>query len=131
MIEMIAPNIWHVTHHFVAMGLAISSRMTIVRLAAGGLWLHSPVPLSRDDMAEIAQLGEVQYIVAPNKMHHLFVVECLAAFPRAQLFGAPGLLAKRPDLKDMQELRPSVEPDWAHDLDQIFFAGMPLGNETV
>lgn len=131
MLQAIAPNIWHVQHRFVASGLRISSRMTVVRLANGGLWLHSPVPLSAELHKQLAALGTVEFIVAPNKMHHLFAAECLAAFPDAKLYGAPGLRAKRPDLTGLIELSPVVEKAWRDELEQLFFDGIPAGNESV
>jgi hypothetical protein len=131
MLKKIAPNIWHTQHTFVANGIRASSRMTVVRLHDGCLWLHSPVPISAELKAEITALGEVKHVVAPSKMHHLFVADCMAAFPQAKLFCAPGLQVKRPDLQGMQELKPVAEPSWQEDLEQVFFAGMPLVNETV
>ena len=131
MLKAIAPDIWHLQHDFVASGLRVSSRMTVVRLHDSSLWLHSPVPLSTEVRSELATLGEVRYIVAPSKTHHLFASECLAAFPGATLFGAPGLRQKRPDLTAMRELSRVVEPEWAEDFDQVFFDGIPLGNETI
>lgn len=131
MLQAIASNIWHLQHTFKAGGMRVSSRMTVVRLQGGKLWLHSPVPLSAEVRAQLSTLGEVAFIVAPNRYHHLFVADCLAAFPQARLFGAPGLPAKRPDLQGMMALKPAIEPEWQEDLEQVFFAGIPLGNETV
>jgi hypothetical protein len=131
MLKAIAPDIWHVQHNFTANGLPVSSRMTIVRLSNGGLWLHSPVPLDAHDRAHIDALGKVEYIVAPSKTHHLFVSDCLAGFPGAKLYGAPGLSVKRPDLANMTELIPGAGREWSNDLEEIFFDGIPLGNETV
>ncbi len=132
MLQPIAPNIWHTTHEFTSTGMRITSRMTVVRLGDGMLWLHSPVAISAALKAELQALGEVAYVVAPNKMHHLFVQDCLAAFPNAKLFGAPGLRKKRPDLTSLQELNAAgTTPPWQKDLDQVFFDGIPLGNETV
>lgn len=131
MLTAIAPDIWHLPHNFTAIGLPVSSRMTVVRLKTGGLWLHSPVPLSVGDRADLEALGQVAYIVAPSKTHHLFAAECSAAFPKAIHFGAPGLSIKRPDLAGMTELAPVAGPEWRDDLDQIFFDGIPFGNETV
>jgi hypothetical protein len=131
MLKAIAPDIWHVQHNFKANGLPVSSRMTIVRLGNGGLWLHSPVLLSSDDRAQIEALGKVQYIVAPSKTHHLFVSDCIAHFPNAKLFGAPGLSAKRPDLVYMTELVPAMQREWSSELEEVFFDGIPFGNETV
>lgn len=131
MLTAIAPSIWHMQHEFIANGLPVSSRMTVVRLKNASLWLHSPIPLPPELRARLSALGDVQYVVAPNKTHHLFASEAVAAFPRAKLYGAPGLSAKRADLKGMIELGSSVEPEWEEDLDQVFFDGIPFGNETV
>lgn len=131
MLKEITTDLWHVQHDFVANGLRVSSRMTVVRLRDGALWLHSPVPLSNDVRAQLAALGPVRYIVAPSKVHHLFAGECHALFPEATLFGAPGLAHKRPDLAGMRMLGRAAEPEWAHDLEQVFFDGIPLGNESV
>lgn len=131
MLKTITSNLWHLQHDFVAGGLRVSSRMTVVRFKDSSLWLHSPVPLSAEVRAQLAALGTVRYIVAPSKAHHLFAGECAAAFPEAKLYGAPGLAQKRPDLKNMRELSRSVEPEWQEDLDQIFFDGIPFGNESV
>lgn len=131
MLQNIAPNIWHTQHNFVVNGLSVSSRMTVVRLQDGRLWLHSPVPITTELKAELIALGEVAYVVAPSKMHYLFAADCMTAFPQATLFGAPGLQAKRPDLQGMRELQAVAELAWRQDLEQLFFAGMPLVNETV
>lgn len=131
MLQPIAPDIWHMQHPFVAGGIRITSRMTVVRLSSGGLWLHSPVPMPTLARAQMQKLGEVKFIVAPNKMHHLFAKDYVAAYPQAQLFGAPGLPAKRPDLSTMRELGRSAEPAWQPDFEQVFFDGIPIGNETA
>ncbi|OYU46570.1 MAG: hypothetical protein CFE44_01400 [Burkholderiales bacterium PBB4] len=130
MLQALAPNLWHTTHHFKANGLAISSRMTVVRLANGTLWLHSPVPIDAALQTELKSLGEVSAIVAPNKMHHLFAGDCAALYPRAQLFGAPGLRRKRPDLTQMQDLPAPGTGPWCPELDHLVFGGIPLANET-
>ena len=131
MLEAIGPEIWHVTHHFKVAGMPLSSRMTVVRLQGERLWLHSPVPLSEELKAQLKQLGQVAYIVAPNKKHHLFAGPCASAYPDALLYGAPGLEQKRPDLPNMLTLPPEIAPAWQPELDQVFIAGLPFGNETV
>lgn len=130
MLEPVAPGIWHQQHHFSVLGVRASSRMTVVRLADGKLWLHSPVPISAEMKAELAALGEVAFIVAPNRFHHLYAGDCAAAFPSAVLYGARGLAKKRPDLQ-MRVLRDVPEPEWESELDQVLVEGMPALNETV
>ncbi len=104
--------------------------MTVVRLAGGYLWLHSPIPVDTALKAELLALGEVRYIVAPSKAHHLFAGDASAAFPQARLFGAPGLRAKRPDLAHMEELPPPASAPWAEELDYLLLQGIPAANET-
>lgn len=130
MLQQLAPDLWHVTHAFSASGVPCTTRMTVVRLAQGRLWLHSPVPISAALKAELDALGEVRYVVAPSKSHHLFAGACSALFPRAQLFGAPGLRAKRPDLAQMQDLPAPHAAPWAAELDYLLLEGIPAANET-
>ncbi len=131
MLQAIAPDLWHAQHQFTVNGLAASSRMTVVRLADGRLWLHSPVPITPGLREQVATLGEVAYIVAPNKMHHLFLSSCAASFPTALLFGAPGLAKKRPDVTGLRTLGPGAEAAWAADLDQILVRGIPVMHESA
>lgn len=131
MLQAIAPNLWHLQHGFSALGIGITSRMTVVRFADGRLWLHSPVPLSAPVREQLDALGQVAFIVAPNKVHHLFAGAAARAYPGARLYGAPGLAEKRPGLRNMATLAPSADPEWADELDQVFAAGFPYANETV
>lgn len=130
MLQPVAQDIWHQQHALSVMGIRATSRMTVVRLADGRLWLHSPIPVAPDILAELAALGQVAFIVAPNRFHHLYVGQWAAAFPSAAVFGAPGLDEKRPDLV-MRPLRKMAEPEWEQDLGQVFVEGVPTLNETV
>lgn len=131
MIPRLADGLWHVQHKFKVNGLPLTTRMTLVRLADGGLWLHSPVPLSPAQQAEIEEIGPVRHIVAPSKTHHLFVTDCARAFPIAQLHGAPGLASKRPDVKGLHELPMADGGPWAGELEGLLFEGIPFANETL
>ena len=130
MLTALAPNLWYATHAFKANGLPLTTRMTVVRLARGHLWLHSPVPIAPKLKVALDALGEVRYIVAPNKMHHLFAGDCAAMYPNAQLFGAPGLRTKRPDLTQLQNLPAPGQGPWCPELDHLLFEGIPVAHET-
>lgn len=129
MLQPIAPDIWHAQHQFVVNGVHVSSRMTVVRLHDGSLWLHSPVPLTPALRSAVEALGKIAYLVAPSKVHHLFIGDWAAAYPHATLFGAPDLPAKRPDLRDMRLLSPQGEPEWMEELGQLLVEGIPFANE--
>jgi hypothetical protein len=130
MLIPIAPGIWHAERILKVAGVPVTSRMTVVQLADGALWLHSPILIDETLRAALDAIGPVKYIVTPNKTHHLFAKKCLAMYPQARLFGAPGLEEKRPDLV-MTPLLPAAPPEWAGEIDQVFMAGVPVVNETV
>jgi hypothetical protein len=131
MLKPIAPELWCAIHRFKSMGLELSSRMTVVRFPDRSLWLHSPIALNDALKAELNALGRVRWIVAPNLAHHLFAGDALAAYPEAELWGAPGLKKKRPDLTSMRPLPREPLAEWASELDQVLVEGMPLVRETV
>ncbi len=131
LLQPIADDVWHVVHTFSSYGLKISSRMTVIRLPGNRLWLHSPVPIGAALHAELLTLGEVSWIIAPNKLHHLFLSPCAALFPAAAVFTAPGLSAKRPDLAKYTALGNNLPGSWHPELDYFVFGGIPMGNETI
>jgi hypothetical protein len=69
-------------------------RITIIRLADGALFLHSPIRLDAPIRMALEELGPIRVIVAPSKAHHLFVADYVKAYPDARLHGAPGLAEK-------------------------------------
>ena len=133
-LEPLATHLWHATHAFQANGLPITTRMSVVRLPGNQLLLHSPIPMppGSELLHQVQALGTVAFIVAPNKMHHLFLAPCAAAFPQATVYGPQGLAKKRPDLAArLQELPKGNLPAWLPDLEHLAFQGIPAGNESV
>ncbi len=125
----VCEDIWQARHALVVQGVPAHTRMTVVRLRSGQLWVHSPVPLCDELLAQLKQLGPVVAVVAPNCAHHLFADAFMRAFPQATLYLAPGLARKRPDLPG-QPL-PAEPGHWQPDLNYHLWRGMPLINETV
>jgi len=123
-------GLWTVAAPLKALGLAIGTRMTIVRLESGELWLHSPIRPTGAVRKAIDALGPVRYIVAPNLFHHLFAGEAAAAWPEAALYGPPGLAKKRKDLVFAGFLEPDKPGPWAPELEEIPLAGTLL-RETM
>jgi histidinol-phosphate aminotransferase len=109
----------------------IGARMTVVRLADGGLFLHSPVRLDDETKRALDDLGPVRAIVAPSKVHHLFAGEYARAYPAARLYGAPGLAEKRRELRVDAVLGDEAAPEWRDRIDQHLFRGAPVLNEVI
>jgi hypothetical protein len=103
---------------------------SLFRLADRSLLLYSPVPHDDAMAAAIAAEGEVAHIVAPSLMHHRFASAARDRFPRATLHGAPGLAAKRSDLKVDRELG-APDAAWGDAFDVALIDGAPKLNEAV
>jgi glyoxylase-like metal-dependent hydrolase (beta-lactamase superfamily II) len=128
----VAPGLWSYVHRQRLPGGAVmQARMNVVRLDDSALLVHSPTALDDGLAAEIAALGTVSYVVAPNCYHHLHVAPFKERFPGAKLFGPPGLAAKRPDLALAGTLDDGAAAPWAGVLDQIALGGAPKLNEVV
>jgi hypothetical protein len=112
-------------------GFPFPTRMSVVRLPGGRLWIHSPEQLSAPLQAELAQLGTVSYLISPNKLHHLFLDQWLAAYPTARSYAAPGLAEKRRDLRFDAQLGENPEGAWEAEIDQLLFRGSRVMEEAV
>ncbi|MBP6878378.1 MAG: DUF4336 domain-containing protein [Phenylobacterium sp.] len=112
-------------------GFRYPTRMAVVRLTGGGLLVWSPVGLDDDLAGELAALGEVAVLVAPNSLHDLHLAQWRSAFPTARLYAAPGLAAKRADLRIDAELGDDPPGDWPADLDYVLMAGNAITTEAV
>ena len=112
-------------------GFRYPTRMAVIRLAGGGLFLWSPVALTPDLKAAVDALGEVRCLVAPNALHHLFLPEWKAAYPDARLYAPPGLRDRRKDIAFDADLADTADPAWSADIDQVFVRGNLITTETV
>jgi hypothetical protein len=127
----LAPGLWVAERPLRFFGAEIGTRMTVIRLADGELFVHSPVALGWQTKYEIDLLGTVKAVVAPNRFHHLYVKDFAEFFPNARFFAAPGLPIKRRDLTFHGTLTDSPDPLWAGQIDQVVFRAAPLVNEVV
>jgi hypothetical protein len=113
-------------------GCHFFSRMTIIKLSNGQLWIHSPCQITPQLKAEIEALGQVGVIVAPGNYHHLHITSCQDAFPSAQTFICPGVEKKQPKLKFDAILHESKPEDsYAADFEQVLIQGNRVINEVA
>jgi Domain of unknown function (DUF4336) len=106
------------------------TRMAVVRLRDGGLWIWSPIVLDDALGAELAKLGPVQHLVEPNKLHHLPLADWALRYPDAGLHPPPGLARKRSDLPWQAPLTDEAPAAWAGQIDQLIFRGSKLLEEV-
>lgn len=90
-LKRIADDLWIVDGPLIRFGLPwlkmpFPTRMTIVRLAGGGLFVHSPTPLTPSLQAEVEREGSPRWIVGPNRIHYWWIPDWAAAFPGAAVY---------------------------------------------
>ena len=98
-LKAFAEEVWIVDGHEIGMHyfgliLPFPTRMTIVRMPDGTVWVHSPIAWNDSLGAAIDRLGPVCHLVAPNTLHHAYLADWQARYPRARSYGAPGLAYK-------------------------------------
>lgn len=131
-LEQFGSDIWIVAGPTVAsFGFRYPTRMAIIRLPDGGLFLWSPIAISPELRAQIDSLGKVRALVAPNSLHHLFLQEWSAAYPDAALYAAPGLRARRSDIAFDEDLGDEPAEAWAGQIDQVVMRGNRITTEVV
>jgi len=131
MLRELAPGqLWIAEMPFQRPGLELGARMTVVRLADGGLFIHSPIALSPALKQEIDALGPVRFIVSPFRFHYAHLPEFAVAYPEARIYAPPHFKKKLPGVRFHGVLGDVPEPGWAQDLDQAAFRGNALDDEV-
>jgi hypothetical protein len=112
-------------------GFAYPTRMAVIRLSDGSLFVWSPIALSDSLGAAVNAFGPVRHLVSPNALHHLYLGEWKSAYPAARLYGTPRLCRKREDLGFDAELSDAAEPAWSADIEQVVLHGSFALTEVV
>jgi len=129
-----AENVWIADGPLVKdMKAMFTTRMTIVKLKSGSVWIESPVPVSSETLKEINNLGTVKYLVAATPRHVWRLVGGHTLFPDAQLWMSrpTRLTLKQGDLPPTNILTDIPPPEWKEDFEQLTFKGNPLMDEVL
>jgi hypothetical protein len=132
MLELLGADLWFADGGLVSFnGFAYPTRMAVVRLADGGLWLWSPIAKTAAIEDEVRALGPVLHIVSPNNLHYLFLAEWQAAFPDAKLWGTASTIRRRRGLEFAGALADDPPAGWAGQIDQFYFTNSPFVDEVI
>ena len=114
-------------------GVMFTTRMTVVKLSDGSLWVNSPVSAPFDTLKRITESGSVRYLVAATPRHVWRLEGWHTLFPEAQLWATrtTPFTLKRGRLPFTGILGDEPPRDWADDLDQLAFKGNPLIEEVI
>lgn len=136
----VAEDLWIVNGPIIQMAfpgfaLPFPTRMTVVRLRSGSLWVHSPTRLSEELAAQIDALGPVAHLVSPNAIHYAAIPDWAARWPAALAWASPGVRERAASQgvqiafqADLEDHPPAA---WAEEIDQLIFRGSRVLPEVV
>lgn len=135
-LKQIDENIWIVDGpHIKLYGLPFSTRMTIIRLNNGDLFVHSPIALTDNLKAEVEALGHVRHLVSPNWIHYAYISDWQKAFEGTVAWASPNVEAraakKKVDIQFDRDLGDTAQPEWADDIEQVMVRGSKIHIEAV
>jgi hypothetical protein len=81
-LQELAPNLWQVHG---TLPRAPPRNMTIYRFDQNKLLIHSAVCLNEDKMSDLEDLGQVEIIIVPNRLHRADAAMWKKSFPNAKL----------------------------------------------
>ncbi|MEO5868043.1 MAG: DUF4336 domain-containing protein [Sphingomonas sp.] len=132
MLEPLGQDLWFADGGIVSFKrFDYPTRMVIVRLGDGGLWLWSPVEKTSALEEAVRALGSVRHIVSPNSLHYLFLSEWHAAFPEARFWGTAATIAKCEALQFCPALTDTAPTAWEGQIDQFYFTNSLLMDELI
>ena len=111
----------------IRMPMPFTTRMTVVRLGNGDLFLHSPIAYDEKLASEITRMGTIRHLISPNEWHYAHVGEWQRAFPDAFVWGSRAAerraRARHIEVSFTRYLDPQPPPEWCADLDQALMPG--------
>jgi Domain of unknown function (DUF4336) len=130
----VAPNIGivdgpleYLTVGGIRLPLPFTTRMTVVRLSNGDLFLHSPIKFDGRLANKVMGLGTVRHLVSPNQFHYAHIGEWAKVFPSAVSWASPRVRerarARHVDVDFTRDLDASTPEEWRGEIDQTLFPG--------
>ncbi len=125
-LKPVADNIWIVDGPEITFGLMpFPTRMTIIRLMSGDLFIHSPTRLPDALKQQIDALGRVAHLVSSNYIHYWWIKEWGMHYPDAIKWASPDVRprAAKHGISFDKDLIDKPEPEWADEINQIIVRG--------
>ncbi|MGH6818246.1 MAG: DUF4336 domain-containing protein [Methylovirgula sp.] len=103
------------------------TRMTVVRLVNGDLFLHSPIAFDARLANRLQSMGTIRHLVSPNKLHYAHIEEWALAFPQAITWASPGVRERARthgiDVHFRRDLSADAPAEWHGQIDQTIIPG--------
>jgi hypothetical protein len=137
-LEKLEENLWRVEG--AVPGMPLKRVMTVARLQRGGLVVHNAMALAEETMRELESLGNIEFIIVPNRWHRLDAKAFGTRYPNAQVIAPSGGKKKVSEVIDPHggsELLPSdetvslVELDGTKGHEFVMTVRSPSGGTTL
>lgn len=122
MLKSIDRDLWIAEQPQKFFGLPVGARMTVILLSGERLLLISPIKIDANTKEQLDSIGKVEFIIAPNLFHYLYLEECQQLYPEATLIAPPELDSKRPNLAIAQTFYKD-EISFDSELEYLLFEG--------
>ena len=129
--QIVDGRVWAIERPVWFGGVRLRARTSVIRLDDGCLLVHSPAPPSDDWVSQLAKLGEVRWLVVPNRFHHLGTPAAAAAFPGAKVVAPRSAADRNPALRIDLEIQAPAFADAVPELALIPLEGVPFLDETL
>ncbi|MDQ2817067.1 MAG: DUF4336 domain-containing protein [Candidatus Eremiobacteraeota bacterium] len=117
-LQRFAENLWIAEGPTVRFfGMPYPTRMIVVRLVDGSLWVNSPVAATREEAGQLEHIGPIAHLVSPTRLHDWRLKQWAEFFPQAQVWKARVLGDAPPQA-------------WKADIDQLIFRGSRVLSEA-
>jgi len=130
------PEIWVVDGPLVRFyGMPFPTRMTVIRLESGALWVHSPIAPDPGLEVDLAALGPVAALVAPNWIHYVHLPAWQVRYPGAQTWIAPGVVERAAamglTIQGASALTSGAPAAWSGQISALLVPGSAVHQEIV
>jgi hypothetical protein len=107
--------------------LPFTTRMTVIRLRNGHLFLHSPIAFDTALARELQSMGTIRHLLSPNQFHYAHIGEWARAFPDAITWASPRVRdrarSRGIDVNFTRDLDRNPPEEWREDIDQTVIPG--------
>ncbi|WP_417838217.1 DUF4336 domain-containing protein [Tritonibacter scottomollicae] len=111
------------------------TRMTVIRLANGDLFLHSPIAYTEALAEELKRLGTIRHLVSPNWIHYAYIADWQRHCPDTVAWASPGVReraqSRKVEITFDRDLEDGPATDWSGEIDQLIVRGSKAHTEVV
>ncbi len=129
-LERFADSVWTAATSIRFAGIWFPHVMTVIRLTDGRLLLHSPCQPSAALIDEIAKVGSVDHVVAPNWFHDLYLQDYRGLYPSANIWGPRVLQRQKPAIID-HVMEQGSQPPWFAEMPHCTLSGLLTFDESI